>query len=237
MTRRKAGRDSRPRRRPATSSGDLSVEEHRLRRYHRLRRAKSGVRVRIRLKVRTTSPVGGAPASLAYARPNRDKAPVQFGWVTVRPLTSDDEELMERMMLYAGFPPDRVLPANARQMPHVRRFIAGWGGEGDVGVMAVDEQSRPLGAAWARVFHEPLLRDDTGAPVAEVAIAVEAHARGGGVGGALLDALADAARHAGHRQLSLSVSPRNPARRLYQRRGFEVVREEEHGLVMRRRLA
>jgi GNAT superfamily N-acetyltransferase len=80
------------------------------------------------------------------------------------------------------------------------------------------------------------LRDDTGAPVAELAIAVEAHARGGGVGRALLDALAEAAGDAGHHELSLNVSSRNPAHRLYLRCGFEVVGEGAHGLVMRRRL-
>ena len=121
-------------------------------------------------------------------------------------------------------------------MPHVRRFLDGWGCAGDVGVVAVDEQRGPLGAAWARVLHEPLLRDDQGEPVAELAIAVEEHARGGGVGGALLHALAEAATAAGHRELSLNVSPRNPANRLYLRCGFELVGEGVHGLAMRRRL-
>ena len=139
-------------------------------------------------------------------------------------------------MLLAGFPPDRQIPAEAAQMPHVRRFLDSWGRAGDVGVVAVDEQRRRLGAAWARVLDEPLLRDDQGAPVAELSIAVEEDARGVGVGGALLDALAEAASAAGHRELSLNVSPRNPANRLYLRCGFELVREGAHGLVMRRRL-
>jgi GNAT superfamily N-acetyltransferase len=154
-----------------------------------------------------------------------------------RLLTSADAALMERMMLFAGFPPDGDLPAEAPQMPHVRRFLDGWGRTGDVGVVAIDEAERPLGAAWARVLvDEPLLHDDTGAPVAELAIAVEAHARGRGVGRALLDALAEAARDAGHHELSLNVSSRNAAHRLYLRCGFEVVGEGAQGLVMRRRL-
>jgi GNAT superfamily N-acetyltransferase len=74
-------------------------------------------------------------------------------------------------------------------------------------------------------------------PVPELAIAVEADARGAGVGGALLDALADAAKQAGHRELSLRVSPRNPAARLYRRRGFEPARKSAEELIMRRRLA
>jgi GNAT superfamily N-acetyltransferase len=156
--------------------------------------------------------------------------------MVLRLVSSSDAAFMERMMLLAGFPPDRELPADAREMPHVRRFLDGWGRPGDVGAVALDEAQRPLGAAWARVLDEPLLRDDHGAAVAELAIAVEKRARGRGVGSTLVDALAEAAAAAGHRELSLNVSPRNAAHRLYLRCGFEPVGEGAHGVVMRRRL-
>jgi GNAT superfamily N-acetyltransferase len=152
----------------------------------------------------------------------------------IRLVTCDDTAFLERMMLLAGFPPDRDLPADARAAPHIRRFLDDWGRDGDVGVIALDESGCPVGAAWARRLDEPLLTDDAGAAVAEVAIAVEAHARGAGTGDALLDALAKAAAAAGHRELSLRVSARNPAARLYERAGYERVRTDEHGLVMRR---
>ena len=154
----------------------------------------------------------------------------------IRRLTEADAAFMERMMLFAGFPPDHPLPPDAPSMPHVRRFLASWGRAGDVGVMALSETGRPLGAAWARQLDEPLLRDEAGA-VAEVAIAVEDDARGTGTGSALLRALDHEAATAGHRALSLKVSPRNPAVRLYQRAGYERVADGEPGLVMLRRLS
>ena len=157
--------------------------------------------------------------------------------MVLRELSSSDAAFLGRMMLLAGFPPDREPPADAREMPHIRRFLDRWGRPGDVGVVALDDAQRPLGAAWARVLDEPLLWDDRGAAVAELAVAVEPRVRGRGVGSALLDALAEAAGAAGHRELSLNVSPRNPAHRLYLRCGFEPVGESDHGLVMRRRLA
>ena len=61
-------------------------------------------------------------------------------------------------MLLAAFPPDRELPPEAPEMPHVRRFLDGWGRPGDVGVLALDDEQRELGAAWARVIDERLLR-------------------------------------------------------------------------------
>jgi GNAT superfamily N-acetyltransferase len=154
----------------------------------------------------------------------------------IRRLTRADAPFMERMTLFAGFPPDRPVPADAHSMPHVRRFVDRWGRAGDIGVVALSETGRPLGAAWARRLDEPLLRDEGGAPVAEVAIAVEDDARNAGTGISLLRALDEEAAAVGHRALSLRVSPRNPAVRLYQRVGYVVVEDGERGLVMRRRL-
>jgi GNAT superfamily N-acetyltransferase len=169
-------------------------------------------------------------------RPTTARPEVADDMATMRPLTAGDRALRERCMLLAGFPPDDTPPDDALDMPHVRRFLDGWGRGGDVGVVAEDAEGRPVGAAWARVFDVPLVRGDGGAPVAELAIAVEPAARGAGVGASLLEALAAAATDAGHRELSLNVSPRNRARRLYERAGFAVVREDAHGVVMRRRL-
>jgi ribosomal protein S18 acetylase RimI-like enzyme len=54
-------------------------------------------------------------------------------------------------------------------------------------------------------------------------LAVDPGAQRGGVGHALMDAAADAARSRGGRRLTLRVfGPNEPARRLYERMGFEV---------------
>ena len=72
-----------------------------------------------------------------------------------------------------------------------------------------DVELPPDAAGMAHVLDKPLLVDDRGGPVAELAIAVEPEARGAGVGAALLEALARGAAASGHRELSLSVSPRS----------------------------
>ena len=105
--------------------------------------------------------------------------------------------------------------------PHVRRYLDDWGRAGDAAVVAVAADGQRLGAAWYRLF----TADDPGwgfvAPdVPEISIGVVAAARGKGVGSALLDALLALARQQGHRAISLSVDRQNPARRLYERKGF-----------------
>jgi GNAT superfamily N-acetyltransferase len=105
-------------------------------------------------------------------------------------------------------------------IPHVRRYLAGWGRLGDTAVVAVVNGQR-LGAAWYRLFPA----DDRGwgfvaVDVPELSIGVVAEARGRGTGSALLDALLALAREQGYPTLSLSVDRQNPARRLYERKGF-----------------
>ena len=106
-------------------------------------------------------------------------------------------------------------------LPHIRKYLDGWGRPGDAGVIAVDETGKRLGAAWYRLFppEEPgwgFVAPD----VPELSIGVADEARGRGVGGALLDALLAMAGEQGHPAVSLSVDRRNPARRLYERHGF-----------------
>jgi GNAT superfamily N-acetyltransferase len=105
-------------------------------------------------------------------------------------------------------------------IPHVRHYLDGWGRTGDAAVVAVMNGQR-LGAAWYRLFPA----EDPGpgfvaTDVPELSIGVAAEARGTGIGSALLDALLTLARQKGYRAVSLSVDRQNPARRLYERKGF-----------------
>ena len=79
-----------------------------------------------------------------------------------------------------------------------------------------------------RAFAGLCLCDEPGGAAAHTAtvslLAVAAPVRGRGVGGALLRAVEEEARAAGARALALDVIENNPARRLYERLGFQSVR-------------
>ena len=116
------------------------------------------------------------------------------------------------------------------------RYVDNWGRPGDVAVVAHETGNR-VGAAWLRIFapDEPgygFVDDIT----PELSIAVVPSRRRHGLGQELLDALLGAARAAGHESVSLSVELDSPAVAFYERNGFERVREQEGGLVMRKRL-
>lgn len=159
--------------------------------------------------------------------------------MVVRPVGPADLGVVQRALylaaLWAGedeqWPPGRVLAHEYFVMYH-----AGWGREGDVGVMAVVDGA-PIGAAFGRLFTEEehghgFVDRDT----PEIAIGVEPSHRGRGIGRALLTALADAYRRLGITAMSLSVENGNQAVRLYERAGFVTVRHDGNARVMLARL-
>lgn len=114
---------------------------------------------------------------------------------------------------------------DARADPVLAKYVEGWGREGDLGVIAEAEAGDPIGAAWLR----PLALAVRGYPPVpeeypELAIAVLPGYEGQGIGGALLAGLLSKA-HRHYSGVVLSVRAGNPAIRLYERFGFDIVDE------------
>lgn len=109
--------------------------------------------------------------------------------------------------------------------PQVANYIAGWPRDRDLGLVAIAEGDLPLGACWLR--YRPASEPGYGfvaSDVPELTIGVRHHARGRGIGRALLRAIAAQARAAGVTKLSLSVEHANHgASRLYRSEGWRTV--------------
>ena len=144
--------------------------------------------------------------------------------VVIRPLQPDDEPFQWDMG-WEAVSMNTEARARGRDivmaLPQIRRYFVGMGRPGSAGVVAVTADGARLGVAWYRLFtaEEPG-SGFIAADVPELAMGVVAEARGQGIGSALLDALLTLAREQGYRALSLSVERENPARRLYERKGF-----------------
>ena len=142
----------------------------------------------------------------------------------IRPATADDAAFLAAMVTEAAHwdpavetPPVRV----AMQSPGTAKYVVGGPRPHAGGVVAVDDDDTPLGAAWWRRFtaDDPAygyVDDET----PEIAIGVVPGRRGEGIGEAMLRALHDAARQAGVRRLSLAVQRANYAMQLYERVGY-----------------
>jgi GNAT superfamily N-acetyltransferase len=137
-----------------------------------------------------------------------------------------DEALLWEMVYLAVYvppgqtPPPRVILA----LPEVARYVRGWGREDDLGTIALAAtDDRPIGAAWLRRWsHDNRGYGFVDVDTPELSIAVLPGSRGRGVGTQMLQHLLARADRRFER-VSLSVTIGNPARRLYDRLGFEPV--------------
>ena len=145
----------------------------------------------------------------------------------IRATSTDDLPFIGAMLFEAFFwrPEDERPPLEAfLDDPEFHLLLKDWGRAGDTGVIAEDGAGAPIGAAWYRFFtEEEHFHGFVDAETPEIGIGVVRHARGRGIGAALMCALIAAAREAGLRKLSLSVIPENFARGLYERLGFRKV--------------
>ena len=145
--------------------------------------------------------------------------------VRVRTARADDGAVLAEALAFAAAwrPGTTPLPtAEVLADPSLARYVEGWPRPGDLGFVAVDGHGAPVGAAWWRFLSpEAPGFGFVAADVPELAIGVRPAWRGRGVGTSLLAALLAAADDHGLARVSLSVEPDNPARRLYERFGFE----------------
>jgi ribosomal protein S18 acetylase RimI-like enzyme len=158
----------------------------------------------------------------------------------LRPAGPDDGPFLQQMLAAAAFwrPTDPVVSIEeVMGRPELAHYVAGWPRPGDQGVVA--QEAQPVGAAWLRLFS----RDDPAFGFVdeqspELAIAVLPQWRGRGVGAMLLHEVTVQAADAGVAGISLSVDLDNDAARvLYERFGFQRVRERDGSLTMLLRLS
>lgn len=156
----------------------------------------------------------------------------------IRQATAADETFLWEM-LYQSLHVEgqEPFPRDVVNRPQLARYVKNWGRAGDMGFVAEDlETNRPVGAVWSRLSST----DDQGYAylderTPEMGIALLPEYRGQGIGTALLEHLLEAAK-THYPAISLSVSPDNPALRLYRRMGFEIVGVRNHNPVMKRDL-
>lgn len=155
---------------------------------------------------------------------------------TLRPLTPADETILWAMLYQAIHVPDGQAPPPRDVVfrPELARYVQGWGRPGDCGIVAIDPATgEAIGAVWLR----RLIGDERGYgyvddDTPELSMAVLPTYRGQGLGSRLLESLL--ATDCGQPPISLSVARSNPARRLYERWGWQPVGETGDSLTMKR---
>jgi len=156
----------------------------------------------------------------------------------IRQASASDEPFLREMLYHSLYVPDGCPPFSREivNRADIARYIDGWGRSGDLGLIAVIHGGTPIGAVWMRIFTAPeqgygYVADN----VPELGIAVLPEHRGRGGGSALLRRIIEMTGHL-YDGISLSVSMDNPAKRLYERLGFETVGTCGTSVTMLKRL-
>ena len=154
----------------------------------------------------------------------------------IRPLEPSDESFLWEMLYQAIYVPIETtpLPKEIIYQPELAKYVRDWQ-TNDIGLIAVLESNQtPIGATWIRLFNlnNPgygYINDET----PELSIAVLPEYRNQGVGTRLILDLLERIKDL-YPAISLSVSSDNPALRLYQRLGFEIVGKIDNSLTMKK---
>ena len=157
----------------------------------------------------------------------------------IRSAVPSDEAFLREMLYESLYVPQGSAPfeRNVVNLPEIAKYVDSWGRAGDLGFIAVDPTTnQPIGAVWMRLFTEAqkgygYVAED----VPELGIALLPEYRGRGIGSILLRRALEIAGLS-YRAVSLSVSAENPARRLYERFGFQLVGTSENVVTMMKRL-
>ena len=142
---------------------------------------------------------------------------------TLREIKKNDQDFLFEMLYQSIYvdpdspPPDREII----DVPKIRKYVENWGKEDDSGFIAIDiKTGERIGAIWLRFFNfQNKGYGYINENIPEIGIAVDYDKRGKGIGSALLHKLLNNLKES-ISSISLSVEPKNPAVKLYEKIGF-----------------
>jgi ribosomal protein S18 acetylase RimI-like enzyme len=156
----------------------------------------------------------------------------------IHPLKCEDEKFLWEALYHAIYvpPSEPMPPMQIVRQPELSRYVVGWMSHPDDFGFKVEKDGFFAGAAWVRRWSANehgygFIDQET----PELSISVLPAYRGCGLGTMLLRNLLSVAELR-FQSISLSVSQSNPARRLYEREGFQSigVYDDEGTIIMLR---
>ena len=135
------------------------------------------------------------------------------------------EFLYEAIFIPVGMekPPKAII-----EQPELQVYIADFG-KSDDWCLVAEVKEKIVGAVWVRVMDDYGHIDDE---IPSFAMSLYEEYRNMGIGTALMRDMLEFLKNKGYKQTSLSVQKANYATRMYQKAGFQVVKENEEEYIM-----
>ena len=156
--------------------------------------------------------------------------------IQIRKIHPDEYGLLREFLYQAIYLPEGVVPPprSVVDLPELQVYIAGFGTHSGDDCLVAEAEGTVVGAAWSRIM-EDYGHIDSSTP--SLAISMLPGYRGLGIGTQLLNGLLLLLQENGYLRASLSVQKENPALRLYERAGFQILAEKDTEFLMLRDIA
>ena len=154
----------------------------------------------------------------------------------IRQIRPDEYSLLQEFVYQAIYIPEGMKPPprSVVDLPELQVYIAGFGTQPSDYCLVAEITGTVVGAAWSRIMQDYGHIDDR---TPSLAISLLPEYRGLGIGTQLLRSLLLLLQGNGYLRLSLSVQKDNPALRLYERAGFQILAEKGTEYLMLRDIA
>ena len=144
---------------------------------------------------------------------------------------------LKEMLYESLFVPEgkKPYPRSVLELPALAKYYLNWGSIPHDLAMVAEKDGQLTGAVWGRAHQLPHEGYGfVGTDIPEIGIAVFPAFRDQGVGTDLINSISNHYQKRGLPSISLSVDRKNPAKSLYERLGFHVVKENEHDFIMQK---
>ena len=150
---------------------------------------------------------------------------------TIREIQKQEYSLLNNFLYEAIFIPEGIEapPKAIITSPELQVYIEHFGELKDDRGLVAEVDVKIVGAVWVRIMNDYGHIDDE---TPSLAISLYKEYRGFGIGTALMKEILALLKEHGYKRVSLSVQKANYAVKLYQKVGFEIVRENEEEYIM-----
>ncbi len=151
--------------------------------------------------------------------------------VIIRPLKDSEKEILKEFLYEAIFvpegkePPEKSIINREELMVYLYAFGRG---KADFALVA-EMDGKIVGAVWTRIMHDYGHVDDE---TPSFAISLYKEYRGQGIGTRLMQEMLQVLKSKGYKRASLSVQKANYAVRMYEKLGFQILKESEEEYIM-----
>ncbi|MBD5556486.1 MAG: GNAT family N-acetyltransferase [Roseburia sp.] len=150
---------------------------------------------------------------------------------TIREIRKSEYPLLNNFLYEAIFIPDGIdpPPKSIITAPELQVYVERFGELKDDRGLVAEVDGKIVGAVWVRIMNDYGHIDDE---TPSLAISLYKEYRDLGIGTAMMKEILILLKAHGYKQVSLSVQKANYAAKMYQKIGFEIVRENEEEYIM-----